>query len=71
MIKLFGSINNNGEFICTSTSLHGAKLAANKRLHHVVAERSPLGYNIEIIARKLKTGVWHDDRATVLILESA
>ena len=71
MIKLFGSINMKGEFVATSSSLHGAKLAANKRNLHVVAERSPLGYNIEVIARKLKCGAWHDDRQTVLILESA
>ena len=51
MIKLFGSINNRGEFVETASSLHGAKLAANKRQHHVVAERSPLGYNIEVLAR--------------------
>lgn len=71
MIKLFGSINARGEFIATSTSLHGAKLAANKRQLHVVAERSPLGYNIEVLARKLKCGTWCDDRALVLILGAA
>ena len=68
MIKLFGSINARGEFVETSSTIHGAKLAANKRLHHVVAERSPLGYNIEILARKLKCGTWVDDRPLVLIL---
>jgi len=69
MINLFGSINNSGEFVETSHSLHGAKLAANKRGHHVVAERSPLGYNIEILARKLKSGTWVDDRPLVVILK--
>lgn len=69
--KAFGTINAIGEFIPASSSLHGAKLIANKRGVHVVALRSPLGYNIDILARKTKCGAWVDDRATALLLGAA
>lgn len=67
-IKAYGTINATGEFFAASATLHGAKLVANKRGLHVVALRSPLGYNIDILARKTKCGAWVDDRATVLLL---
>lgn len=70
-IKAFGTINMIGEFIAASTTLHGAKLVANSRGAHVVAKRSPLGYTIDVLARKLKCGTWVDDRPLVVILGDA
>ena len=71
MSKPFGTINAIGEFVAASASLHGAKLVANKRGLHVVAKVSPQGYNIDVLARKTRDGVWVDDRATVLLLGAA
>ena len=54
---IHGIINNRGEFLPVGKSLSGAKRFASRNGFTVVAESSPLGYNIDILARKVQ-GEW-------------
>lgn len=53
MITIYGTIDNTGAFKRTGNSLHGAKCSATRRGLTVVATQSALGYNIDIVARKV------------------
>lgn len=53
----YGTIDARGAFTFTGKTLHGAKVAATRTGAHLVATASPLGYNIELVARRLN-GAW-------------
>jgi hypothetical protein len=57
----YGVIVHSGEFIAVkANTLACAKSAATRNRYPAVALRSPLGYNIEIVARRVH-GVWRTD----------
>ncbi len=57
MSNTYGIIDHAGTFHRTGGTLRGAKTSASRHHLNVVATRSPLGYNIDIVARKVG-GKW-------------
>lgn len=53
----YGKVNNRGEHTDVGTTLHGAKVSATRSGLTVVSVRSELGYNIDIVCRKVG-GKW-------------
>ena len=57
--KQYGVIVHSGEFIAVkANTLTCAKTAATRNGYTAVALRSPLGYNIEIVSRKVAGYGW-------------
>jgi len=55
--KLYGTVNHHGVHHDVGHTLHGAKVSATRAGLTVVSIRSALGYNINIVARKVG-GKW-------------
>lgn len=57
---IYGIVTAQGEHIDVARTLHGAKCHATHHGYRVVSARSNLGYNIDIVARKVN-GKWVND----------
>lgn len=56
-VKTYGVVTHSGSHVDTGGTLRGAKATATRNGFTAVSLRSPLGYNIEIVARKVN-GKW-------------
>ena len=62
----YGIVNNKGQYYPVGASVHGAKVSASHHGHTVIAKRSPLGYNIDIVAVK-EQGQWKNFTTSPLL----